>query len=131
MQDYIYSSIAFVAMVIHLIINTNHHPDRVVVSGRGSREYRIFLNAVFAYYIVDAGWGVFAGLGWTNVLYVDTMLYYVAIAVSVLTSCQYFSVYLDLGKWKARMLVWFGYGLLAMYANVDGWNNSQRSTCDS
>ena len=115
MQDYIYSAIAFVAMVIHLIINSNHYPGRVVVDARGSREYRIFLNAIFAYYIVDAGWGVFAGLGWTNVLYVDTMLYYIAIAMSVLTSCRYFSAYLGLGRWKARMLVWFGYALLVLY----------------
>ena len=114
MQDYIYSVIAFVAMVIHLIINY-HHSDQAVVSARGSREYRVFLNAIFAYYIVDAGWGVFAGLGWTKVLYADTMLYYIAIAMSVLTSCRYFSVYLDLRKWKARMLVWFGYALLSMY----------------
>ena len=115
MQDYIYSVIAFLAMVIHLIINSNHCQDRVVVAARGSREYRVFLYAVFAYYVVDAGWGVFAGLGWTNVLYVDTMLYYIAIAMSVLTSCRYFSVYLNLGKWKARMLVWFGYALLSLY----------------
>ena len=26
MQDYIYSAIAFVAMAIHLIINSNHTP---------------------------------------------------------------------------------------------------------
>ena len=115
MQDYIYSAIAFVAMGIHLIINSNHGPDRVVVAVRGSREYRMFLNAIFAYYIVDVGWGVFAGLGWTKVLYIDTMLYYIAIAMSILMSCRYFSVYLDLDKWKARMLVWFGYALLSLY----------------
>jgi hypothetical protein len=31
MQDYIYSVIAFVAMVIHLIINYKHNPDQTVV----------------------------------------------------------------------------------------------------
>ena len=71
MQDYIYSSIAFVAMAIHLTINSSHLPGRMVVSTRGAREYHWFLKSVFAYYIVDAGWGVFAGLGWTKVLYVD------------------------------------------------------------
>ena len=115
MQDYIYSVIAFLAMVIHLIINSNHRPEKEVVATRGLREYRAFLNAIFAYYIVDAGWGVFAGLGWTKVLFVDTSLYYIAIAMSVIASCRYFSVYLDLRKWKARTLVWFGYALLLMY----------------
>ena len=115
MQDYIYSVIAFVAMAIHLIINSKHIPARMVVTARGAREYHIFLKSVFAYYIVDAGWGVFAGLGWTKVLYVDTMLYYIAIAVSVLTWCHFVAVYLDLSKWKSRMLSWFGYALLALY----------------
>ena len=115
MQDYVYSAIAFVAMAIHLIINSSHIPDRMVAGVRGVREYRRFLRAVFAYYIVDAGWGVFAGLGWTKVLYVDTMFYYIAIAVSALTWCHFVAVYLDLSKWKARALSWFGYALLGLY----------------
>jgi len=115
MQDYVYSAIAFVAMAIHLIINSSHIPDRMVTAVRGVREYRRFLRAVFAYYIVDAGWGVFAGLVWTKVLYVDTMFYYIAIAVSALTWCHFVAVHLDLSKWKARALSWFGYALLGLY----------------
>ena len=115
MQDYIYSVIAFLAMVIHLIINYNNHSGQVVAAVRGAREYRVLLNAIFVYYIVDACWGVFAGLGWTKVLYVDTMLYYLAIAATVIASCRYFSVYLDLRKWKVRSLVWSGCAILALY----------------
>ena len=113
MQDYIYSSIAFIAMVIHLIINYNLRTDGGTITAHGSREYRGFLMGIFTYYIVDAGWGIFAGLGWTNVLYIDTMCYYIAIAVSVLTWCRFAITYLDLSLWKARMLSWFGYALLA------------------
>ena len=115
MQDYIYSTIAFVAMAIHLTINSSHLPGKMVVSARGAREYRWFLRSVFAYYIVDAGWGVFAGLGWTKVLYVDTMFYYIAIALTVLAWCHFVAVHLDLSKWKSRTLSWFGYALLALY----------------
>ena len=115
MQDYIYSAIAFVAMAIHLTINSSHLPGRLVVSARGAREYHWFLKSVFAYYIVDAGWGVFAGLGWTKVLYVDTMFYYIAIAMTVLAWCHFVAVHLDLSKWKSRTLTWFGYALLALY----------------
>ena len=81
MQDYIYSVIAFLAMVVHLIINSDMLPGRKISDARGAREYRGFLAGVFLYYIVDAGWGVFAGLEWTRVLYLDTMVYYIAIAV--------------------------------------------------
>ena len=115
MQDYIYSSIAFLAMVIHLIINSSLRTNNGMVTAHGSREYRGFLKGIFVYYIVDAGWGVFAGLDWTLILYLDTMFYYIAIAVSVLTWCRFAIVYLDLSKWKARLLSWFGYALLALY----------------
>ena len=115
MQDYIYSSIAFLAMVIHLIINSGVHTEHGMIAVHGSREYRGFLNGIFAYYIVDAGWGVLAGLGWTRILYLDTMFYYIAIAVSVLTWCRFTITYLDLSKWKARLLSWFGYALLVLY----------------
>lgn len=81
---------------------------------------------MFAYYIVDAAWGVLAGLGWTGWLYVDTMLYYLAIAVSVLTCCHFAIAYLDLGKWTARTLSGFGYAFLSLYVvllTVNLFNN--------
>ena len=115
MQDYIYSVIAFLAMVIHLIINFDMLPGRKVSNVHCAREYRFFLAGVFIYYLVDAGWGVLAGLGWTGVLYVDTMLYYLAIAVSVLTLCHFVIAYLGISGWTARLLSWFGYALLSLY----------------
>ena len=115
MQDYIYSSIAFIAMVIHLIINSNHLTYKVVVASRAARAYRYFLAGIFSYYVVDAGWGVFAGLDWTKVLYVNTMLYYIAIAVPVFMWCHFVIAYLDLNKWTARIFSWSGYALLSLY----------------
>ena len=115
MQDYIYSVIAFLAMTIHLIINSGTIAGRGLVNARGAREYRGFLMGVFSYYIVDAGWGVFSGLGWTRVLYVDTMLYFIAIAVSVLMLCRFVIAYLGTSGWKAQVILWFGHALLALY----------------
>ena len=115
MQDYIYSVIAFLAMAIHLIINSGMIASRGMVNARGARAYRRFLCGVFAYYVTDALWGVLAGLDWTGALYVDTMLYFIAMAVSVLTWCHFVIAYLDLGKWTARTLSWFGYALLSLY----------------
>ena len=59
--------------------------------------------------------GILAGLGWTRVLYVDTMLYYIAIALSVLLWCRAVIAFIDLRKWVALLLRWFGYGLMGMY----------------
>ena len=115
MQDYIYSSIAFLAMAIHLILNTTPRAELKMTASHGAREYRIFLHGIFAYYVVDAAWGVLAGLAWTRLLYIDTIFYYIAIAGSVLTWCHFAVTYLDLRGWKARMLSWFGYALLSLY----------------
>jgi len=102
-------------MVIHLIINHNMLPGRRGYDTSYGKHYRGFLAGIFAYYVVDAGWGVFAGLGWTHVLYIDTMLYYVAIAGTVIMWCRYVISYLELDKWAARPLRWFGYALLGLY----------------
>ena len=126
MQDYIYSVIAFLAMAIHLIINYNQRSGRQTETARAVREYRGFLKSVFAYYITDASWGVLAGLGWTKALYADTVLYFIAISVSVLAWCRFVIVYLDLGRLSARTLSWFGYVLLAMYVALllaNGFND--------
>ena len=115
MQDYIYSSAAILAILIHLIINSNLHFGQASGDAHGVREYRTFLMGIFAYYIVDVGWGVFAGLGWTKVLYVDTTFYYLAIAISALLWCRFAIAYLDISGWTARLFSWVGYSLLALY----------------
>ena len=115
MQDYIYSVIAFLAIVIHLIINFDMLPGRKVSRIRCAREYQSFLGGLLYYYITDALWGVFAGLGWTKILYLDTASYYIAIAVSVLMMCHFIIAYLGTSGWRARILAWFGYALLSLY----------------
>jgi signal transduction histidine kinase len=116
MQDYIYSVIAFLAIVIHMIINFDMLPGRKHVSTfRCAHEYRYFLGGLLYYYITDASWGVLAGLGWTRILYLDTASYYIAIAVSVLMMCHFIIAYLGIRGWRAQILAWFGYALLALY----------------
>lgn len=57
MQDYLYSAIALIAIVIQLVINY-----RVMfTSGKSStqkaaRKYRLLMMTIFAYYITDAFW---------------------------------------------------------------------------
>jgi len=115
MQDYIYSVIAFLAIVIHLIINNDMLPGRKASTFRCAREYRCFLGGLVYYYITDACWGIFAGLGWTKILYLDTASYYIAISVSVLMMCYFIIAYLGIRGWRARILAWFGYALLSLY----------------
>ena len=67
MQGYSYSVFSIAAIVIHLIINFKYLIGKGEVSARATR-YRGFLFGTLAYYISDAAWGIFAGLGWTKIL---------------------------------------------------------------
>ena len=117
MQDYLYSVIAFLAIVIHLIINYDMFPfhGRRMSHIRCAHEYRGFLASIFYLYITDALWGIFAGLGWTKALYFDTMSFFIATAVSILMMCHFIITYLGASGWRSRVLAWFGYVLLTLY----------------
>ena len=102
-------------MVIHLITNFKVLIGRGNVTARGLREYRGYLAGVFAFYLADAAWGMLAGLGWTRALYADTVLFFVSIAVSVLVWCHFAAAYLDISRWAARTVSWFGYAILSLF----------------
>ena len=111
MQGYSYSFFSILAIIIHLIINFNLLIRRRKFSARG-RCYRGFLTGVLAYYITDAAWGIFAGLGWMEVLYVDTIFFFLSLVAFVFMWSQFVIAYLDLDKWRKRILSWSGYAIL-------------------
>ena len=113
MQGYSYSVFSLVAIAVHLIINFNMLASRGIVTDRGAR-YRGFLFGVLAYYIADAAWGVLAGLGWTRLLYVDTILYFLSLAVFALLLGRFVIAYIGLGKWTAGLITWASYVFLAI-----------------
>ena len=113
MQDYSYSVFSIVAIAIHLIINFNLLVGRGPTTAHGA-HYRGFLLGILAYYVTDAAWGIFAGLGWTDVLYIDTMLFFLALVAFVFMWCRFVVNYLDLGKWMSRGISLSGYALFAV-----------------
>ena len=112
MQGYTYSVFSIVAIAIHLIINFKMLIGRGVVTVRATR-YRGFLLGTLAYYATDAAWGIFAGLGWTILLYADTVLFFLSLVAFAFMWCRYVIVYLDLGRWPTRILYGVGYALIA------------------
>ena len=115
MQGYSYSIFSIVAIAIHLMLNFDLLAGRSGATLYTSR-YRGFLFGVLAYYISDAAWGILAGLGWTGFLYADTILFFLSNVVFAIMWCRFAVVYLDVGKWPAKLLNWTGYFILA--ANV-------------
>ena len=112
MQDYTYSVFSIVAIAIHLILNYDLLMGRGADSAR-ARRYRGFLLGTLAYFISDAAWGVFAGLGWIGPWYVDTVFFFLSLVVFVLMWSRFAVVYLGFGKWTSRLLTWYGQALLA------------------
>ena len=112
MQSYTYSVFSAVAIAIHLIINFKLIVGRGESTVRGMR-YRGFLYGVLAYYVTDATWGVLAGLGWTRVLYVETVLFFLSLVAFVFMWSRFAINYLSFGKWATRTLMWYGHALLA------------------
>jgi len=112
MQGYSYSIFSLAAIVIHLIINFDLLLGRGVATVRGKR-YRGFLLGVLFYYVADGAWGILAGLGWTRLLYADTVLFFLSMPVFIFMWCRFVIAYLGLGRRAERILSWSGYALLA------------------
>ena len=111
MQGYSYSVFSLAAIVIHLIINFK------LLLGRGhattrTRRYRGFLLGTLAYYIFDGLWGVFAGLGWTAFLYVDTIFFFLSLVAFFFMWDRFVIAYLDSDRHSARVLSYGGYFIL-------------------
>lgn len=66
--------------------------------------YRRFLYGIIAYYITDILWGVLDSLHLTSLLFVDTVIYYMAMAVGVLFWTQYVVTYLNEDNAFSRFL---------------------------
>lgn len=122
MQDFMYSIVGVIAAAIQIIIN---YPTLIGKDGNGKayRSYRSLMIAIFLYYITDAGWGLFAGLNWIPVLFLDTTLYYVAMAAAVVTWNFYIVDYLNKSGgfyrfFKYAGVVFFVFEILSLIANL-------------
>ena len=113
---YFYSIVSGIALCVHLIINwhqlVNRPSDKAHV---GALEFRHFLVYLSVFFVTDVLWGVFAAFKWPRVLYADTFVFFVAMALSVLTWTRFAATYLEMeGKARAYLL-WSGRGMMAFF----------------
>lgn len=118
-----YSSIGMLAIILHLIINADHlfgspNVRRVNVAA----AYRYFLFTVLIYYISDALWGVLLDFGYIPLVYADTVLYFLAMGLTLLLWVSYIALSLNLDKKWGTILktvgwVIFGAESLALIIN--------------
>ena len=91
-----YSSIGLLAALVLLIINQD-----ILFQRRGSQKnrtwilYRNFLYSVLVYYITDILWGILDSRHMVGLLFLDTTVYFLAMAFGVFFWTRYVIVYLN------------------------------------
>ena len=91
----IYSSIGIITIIINLIINHDIlWKDRSSLQGV-RRAYGMFIYAMLAYLVTDALWGIIDAAGSQIFLYIDTILYYIAMYLAVMLWARYTVEYLN------------------------------------
>lgn len=89
-----YSLAGLLAIAIHLIINSNILFNNRWTLLQEERNYRLFLFAVVAYHATDALWGVLYERKLHIPVFIDTEIYFVAMAVAVLLWTRFALSYL-------------------------------------
>ncbi|MBO7091747.1 MAG: response regulator [Victivallales bacterium] len=119
-----YSIIGILAIIVLIITNR----DALWITGGAKatyiqRIYRGFLLSVLCYYLTDAMWGILDAHRLTTLQFVDTTLYFVAMATAVLLWTQYVIAYLESGASfdaTLRYTGWsfFGFEIIIIVLNI-------------
>ena len=119
-----YSIIGILAIIVLIITNR----DALWITGGAKatyiqRIYRGFLLSVASYYITDALWGILDAHRLTTLLFIDTTLYFAAMATAVLLWTQYVIAYLESGTSFDAMLRYagwsfFGFEIIVIILNI-------------
>ena len=113
-----YSSFAALAIIITLIINHNVMRARKKANDAASKIiYKRFLLSVLVYYVSDLLWGLLYEWNLTALTYADTIIYFVAMVVSLLLWTRYVVEYLGKNSLFSRVLKYAGWAIL-LYAIV-------------
>ena len=102
-----YTVIGLIAIVIHLIMN---HEFMKIDKNRSevNRAFKRFALASLMYFIADALWGVFDYIKMPKLLYVDTIIYYISMALTIAYLCDYVTKYLNLRSGFGKFINVFG-----------------------
>ena len=113
---YFYSVVSGIALCVHLIINWHQLVNRQNAKAHfGAVDFKHFTVCLAIYFVTDVLWGVFAALKWPIALYADTFMFFVAMALSVLTWTSFAATYLELDNKARAYLLWSGRGMMAFF----------------
>ena len=111
-----YSSVAGIVLIVHLIINWRQLVDwRNVKAHAGSLEFRHYLVFQSVFFVSDVLWGFMAKSGCRELLYADTLLFFLAMALSVYAWTRFIVAYMAMEGLPRKRLLWTGRALLAFF----------------
>ena len=113
---YYYSIVSGIALIVHLIINWRQLVDwRNVRSRAEAREFRVFLACLTFFFVLDIMWGILAEMKCRSLLYADTVLFFMTMALALCAWTRFVVAYLGMEGRSRRCLLWTGRGLLAFF----------------
>ena len=112
-----YSSVGILALILHLIINADSLFGK---SKDGNHElrykYRRFLFVIMIFYISDSFWGFLLDLGIIPLIYADTVIFFLAMGLTVFMWVRYIAVFLNQNKFWTNVLKTIGWVLFGAEA---------------
>lgn len=105
-----YSIISIIGIVLGIIVNYDILRKETDAQKKHVHDvYRNFLICVFGYYITDSLWGFLYSMKLLRLLYIDTTVYFLFMALSVLMWTRYVTEYLESSRRFRRMLLISGW----------------------
>lgn len=106
-MDYVYHLfIGLLAVIFHLIFYQDCY---VLHDGRKEiKNYKNYIAAIFVYFLSDSVWFYFYEIKSIPLLYADTVIYYIFMALSVTFFCRYVISFLRMDNLTGKILDKFG-----------------------
>lgn len=109
-----YQVFVAVALVIHVLTNIDMFTKKEHIAA--IKPYRLFLISIAAFYAVDILWGIFDEYKLATALYIDTLVYFILMGLTIMFWTYFVIRYLEGNRIFNRIL--FGIGVAFFAAEV-------------
>ena len=100
-----YSMVGITALIITLIICHSFIFTRKIKElSKATRAYRVFVFSLLVFFVADSCWGIFEEYKVMPVLYADTVIFFLAMGLSVFLWTRYVAIYIG-GKGKTNLVM--------------------------
>jgi signal transduction histidine kinase len=114
--SHLYSIIAAISLAVHLIVNWKQlFVWRNLGSRPGAFEIRHFIVCLTVFFTADVLWGVFEELKWRTLLYADTVVFFLTMALTIFAWMHFIAAYLEVEGYPRARLLWTGRALVAFF----------------